>query len=70
PGDGAVAEPEARAGASATGLPWLHEASAMAITASGSRPGRARRAAARDSRISMKHSMLGHDDGNVKTPGF
>jgi hypothetical protein len=71
PWDGTVAELEARAGASAAGgLPWPHEASATAITASGSRHARGRRAAALDSRIPMKHSMLGHDDRIVKgAPG-
>jgi hypothetical protein len=65
PEDGTAAELEAWAGVGAAGLPWPHEVSATAITASGSRHARARRAA-RDSRIPMKHSMLGHDDGNVK----
>ena len=60
-----AAELEAWAGVGAAGLPWPHEVSATAITASGSRHARARRAP-RDSRIPMKHSMLGHDDGNVK----
>src|ERR1035441_1626997 len=65
-GDGAVAEPEAWAGASAVGVPWPHEASAMPITASGSRHARARQAAALHSRILMKHSMPSQDERIVK----
>ena len=57
---------ETWAGASVVGVPWLHDASATAIAVNGSRPARARTAAARDLRIPMWHRMLGHDEGIVK----
>ena len=67
--DGDAAGPEAWAGASVVGEPWPHDASATAVTVSGSRNAEARTTADLHLRILMRHRMLGHDDRIVKAAG-